>query len=295
LVNQGWKDSWDAISHADGRLADGPIALCEAQAYAYAAFHAIAYLAQRSGHDEESNGWLTRASELRARFIEKFWWPEQHCYYLALDGSKEPCKVVSSNVGQCLWAGIAPQEHAEVIVERLMRPDMYTGWGIRTLSSQVARYNPMSYHNGSVWPHDTALIGAGFARYDFREEAMRLLGNLSSASLHYEGARLPELLCGFSRILGYGPTHYPVACSPQSWAAGAPFLLISALLGFEPDAEQRRLTLRHPTLPAWLTALEMRGLRVGEMNGHMRLARSDSSETVILSQYSGVDVHVLQQ
>ncbi len=293
LVNQGWKDSWDAVSHADGRLAEGPVALCEAQAYAYAAFNAIAWLAQRSGHADQSESWLVRATQLRERFIEQFWWPEQQCYYLALDGDKEPCKVVSSNAGQCLWAGIAPREQGEAIVERLMRPDMYTEWGIRTLSSQAPRYNPMSYHNGSVWPHDTALIGAGFARYGFREEAARLLGNLYGVSLHYEGARLPELFCGFNRLHGYSPTRYPVACSPQSWAAGAPFLLISALLGFEPEASQGRLTLRHPTLPDWLSRLEMRGLRVGGLNGRLRFDRSGGETAVILSQYSEIDIHVL--
>ncbi|HEX8995967.1 MAG TPA: glycogen debranching N-terminal domain-containing protein [Ktedonobacterales bacterium] len=293
LVNQGWKDSWDAISHADGRLAEGPIALCEAQAYAYAAFRAIAYLAERAGHGDQSAGWLNRANQLRAKFIERFWWPEQQCYYIALDGHKEPCKVVNSNAGQCLWGGIAPQEQGEAIVERLMRADMYTEWGIRTLSSQAARYNPMSYHNGSVWPHDTALIGAGFARYGFREEAARLLGNLYGVSLHYEGARLPELFCGFSRLHGYGPTRYPVACSPQSWAAGAPFLLISAILGFEPDAEHGRLTLRRPMLPEWLSRLEMRGLRVGGQNGRLRFDRSGSETAVVLSQYSEIDIHVL--
>ncbi len=293
LVNQGWKDSWDAISHADGRLAEGPISLSEAQAYAYAAFHAIAYLAERTGHGDQSQGWLDRASKLREKFVEKFWWPEQQCYYLALDGDKEPCKVVNSNAGQCLWAGIAPQEQGEAIVERLMRSDMYTEWGIRTLSSQAARYNPMSYHNGSVWPHDTALIGAGFARYGFREEAARLLGNLYGVSLHYEGARLPELFCGFSRLHGFGPTRYPVACSPQSWAAGAPFLLISAILGFEPDAEHGRLALRRPMLPEWLSKLEMRGLRVGGLNGRLRFDRTGGETAVILSQYSEIDIQVL--
>lgn len=293
LVNQGWKDSWDAISHADGRLAEGPIALCEAQAYAYAALHAMAYLADRAGYGEQVDGWLNRANQLRARFIEKFWWPEEQCYYLALDGAKEPCKVVASNAGQCLWAGIAPHEQGEAIVERLMRPDIYTEWGIRTLSSQAARYNPMSYHNGSVWPHDTAMIGVGFARYGFREEAARLLGNLYGISLHYEGARLPELLCGFGRMHGYGPTRYPVACSPQSWAAGAPFLLLGAILGFEADAEHGRLTLRRPTLPDWLSKLEMRGLRVGGLNGRLRFDRSGGETAVVLSQYSEIDIHVL--
>ncbi|HET9111841.1 MAG TPA: glycogen debranching N-terminal domain-containing protein [Ktedonobacterales bacterium] len=293
LVNQGWKDSWDSISHEDGSLAEGPIALCEAQAYAYAAFHSIAWLAERSGHGDQSDAWRSRATRLRQRFIDQFWWPEQQCYYLALDGDKEPCKVVNSNSGHCLWAGIATPEQGEAVVERLMRSDMYTEWGIRTLSSQARRYNPMSYHNGSVWPHDTAIIGAGFARYGFREEAARLLGNLYGVSLHYEGARLPELFCGFSRLHGYGPTRYPVACSPQSWAAGAPFLLISAILGFEPEAAQGRLTLRHPTLPEWLSRMEMRGLRVGGLNGRLRFDRAGSETAVVLSQYSEIDIHVV--
>jgi glycogen debranching enzyme len=293
LVNQGWKDSWDAISHADGRLAEGSIALCEAQAYAYAAFLAIANLAERAGHSGLRDSWLARATGLRATFIEKFWWPEQQCYYLALDGAKEPCKVVNSNAGQCLWAGIAPHDQGEAVVERLTRPDMYTEWGIRTLSSQAARYNPMSYHNGSVWPHDTALIGAGFARYGFRDEAARLLGNLYGVSLHYEGARLPELFCGFSRQHGFGPTRYPVACSPQSWAAGAPFLLISAMLGFEPDAEHRRLALRRPTLPNWLNRIEIDGLRVGGLNGRLHFERSGGETAIVLAQPSEIDIHVL--
>ncbi len=292
LVNQGWKDSWDAISHADGSLAEGPIALCEAQSYAYAAYRAIAWLAERAGHGDQSASWRARAPPLRARFTERFWWPEQGCYYLALDGAKQPCKVVASNAGQCLWGGIATQEEAEAVVERLLRPDMYSEWGIRTLSSQAARYNPMSYHNGSVWPHDTALVGAGFARYGFQREAARLLGNLYGVSLHYEGARLPELFCGFARLHGHGPTRYPVACSPQSWAAGAPFLLLSAILGFEPEAEHGRLTLRRPTLPDWLARREMRGLRIGALNGRLRFDRAGEETAVVLSQYSEIDIHV---
>ena len=295
LVNQGWKDSWDAISHADGRLAEGPIALCEAQAYAYAAFQALAYLAERTGHGDQSDAWRDRATKLRDTFVERFWWPEEQCYYLALDGAKEPCKVVNSNAGHCLWAGIAPQKQGEAIAERLMSADMYTEWGIRTLSSHAARYNPMSYHNGSVWPHDTAIIGAGFARYGCRDEAARLLGNLYGVSLHYEGTRLPELFCGFKREFGYGPTRYPVACSPQSWAAGAPFLLLGAILGFEPNAELGRLILRQPTLPDWLSRMEIHGLRVGGQNGRLRFERSNNETAVILSRHSEIDIQVLPQ
>jgi glycogen debranching enzyme len=295
LVNQGWKDSWDAISYADGRLAKGPIALCEAQAYAYAAYHSIAYLARRLGVPGEDEDWLARARRLRATFDDQFWWPEEGCYYLALDGDKRPCNVVASNAGHCLWAGIASQEQAEQVAQRLMRPDMYSEWGIRTLSAKAERYNPMSYHNGSVWPHDSAMIGAGFARYGYREEAGRLLGNLYGVSLHYEGARLPELFCGFARQHGFAPTRYPVACSPQSWAAGAPFMLIGAILGFEPDAEHGRLMLRRPTLPDWLTRLEQHGLRVGGQTGRLRFERFGGETAVVLSQHSEIDIQVLPQ
>lgn len=293
LVNQGWKDSWDAISHADGRLAEGPIALCEAQAYAFSAYLAIAYLANRMGSEDARDGWISRAEQLRERFNEQFWWPEERCYVLALDGAKKPCKVVASNTGQCLWTGVASEEQAEAIVGRLMSPDMYSEWGIRTLSAHAARYNPISYHNGSVWPHDTAIIGAGFARYGYREEAGRLLGNLYGASLHYEGARLPELFCGFAREYGYAPTRYPVACSPQSWAAGAPFMLLSAVLGFEPDAEHGRLKLRCPTLPDWLSKLETHGLRVGGQGARLRFERAGHETAVVLSQHSEIDIQVL--
>lgn len=293
LINQGWKDSWNSVMHEDGRLARAPIALCEAQGYAYAAYRAMEYLAGRLGKPAEAPRWAGAAERLRARFLESFWWPEEEVFYLALDGLKRPCKVVSSNAGQCLWSGIVPDDWAQAMVERLLQPDMYTEWGIRTLSDRAVRYNPMSYHNGSVWPHDTALVGAGFARYGRRYEAGELLGNLFGASLHYDGARLPELFCGFTRAGGFGPTRYPVACAPQSWAAGAPFLLLSAILGFEPDARQGRLTLRAPTLPAWMDSLELRHLRLGTRDLHMRFERAGGATSVILTNASEIEVHVL--
>jgi len=294
LVNQGWKDSWDAISHHDGSYAQGAIALCEAQGYAYAAYRAMAYLARRMGQpDADAQAWETRATTLQANFVKQFWWPEQQVFYLALDGTKSPCAVVSSNAGQCLWTGIVPPTLAEPLINRLMRDDMYTEWGIRTLSSREARYNPMSYHNGSVWPHDTALIGMGAARYGRPDVASQLLGNLYGVSLYYEGARLPELFCGFARRHGYGPTRYPVACAPQSWAAGAPFLLLAAALGFEPVADQQRLALRHPTLPDWLERLDVHGLRVGDLTGRLRFEPSRQGTAVILDEESAIDFSVL--
>ncbi len=294
LGNQGWKDSWDAISHHDGSYAQGAIALCEAQGYAYAAYLAMADLSRRMGQPaKESRAWETRAAALRAAFVERFWWEEQQVFYLALDGAKDPCDVVSSNAGQCLWTGIVPTELADPLINRLLQDDMYTEWGIRTLSANEARYNPMSYHNGSVWPHDTALFGMGCARYGRNDVASQLLGNLYGVSLYFEGARLPELFCGFTRRHGYGPTRYPVACAPQSWAAGAPFLLLAATLGFEPAAEQLRLTLRHPVLPDWLERLELQGLRLGDQHGHLRFEPSHQGTAVILDEASEIDVSVL--
>jgi glycogen debranching enzyme len=293
LVNQGWKDSWDSVSHSDGRLAEAPIALCEVQGYAYAAYLAMAYLASRLGKDKEAVRWRRMADVLQESFVQRFWWEREDVFYLALDGQKEPCDVVTSNAGQCLWTGIVPDELAQRMIDRLQHDDMYTEWGIRTLSGYAPRYNPMSYHNGSVWPHDTALIGAGFARYGRKADAGKLLGNLYGVSLYYEGARLPELFCGFSRRRGYAPTRYPVACSPQAWAAGAPFLLLSALLGFEPEAERQRLILRRPSLPDWLEKIELQGLRLGQQQAHLRFARNGEDTAVTLSEDMGVDVHVL--
>ena len=293
LVNQGWKDSWDAVAHENGRLADPPIALCEVQAYAWSAYQAMAALSLRLGETEEAAIWRSAADRLRENFLRRFWWEQEHVFYIALDGQKQPVRTVTSNAGQCLWTGIVPDEWAGAMVERMMRPDMYTQWGLRTLSQRAASYNPMSYHNGSVWPHDTALVGAGFARYGYKAEAGQLLGNLYGVSLYYSGSRLPELFCGFTRAVGYGPTRYPVACAPQSWAAGAPFLLLSSALGFEPEADRQRLTLHDPQLPDWMQSLDLGNLRLGEQNLHMRFERSERGTSVILTGASEIEVHVV--
>lgn len=293
LVNQGWKDSWDSISYRDGRLSEPPIALCEVQGYAYAAYQAMSYLANRLGLRKEQEQWRSMAQTLQTNFLRDFWWEEENTFYLALDGQKQPCDVVTSNAGQCLWTGIVPDEWAQPIVGRLLTDDIYTEWGIRTLSAREQRYNPMSYHNGSVWPHDTALVAAGFSRIGRKKEACDMLGHLYGVSLFYEGARLPELFCGFTRRHGFGPTRYPVACSPQSWAAGSPFLVLSSLLGFEPEAENNRLKLRQPMLPTWLDHLELRGLRLGNHHAHLRFTRMGADTAVTLTEDTGIDVLVL--
>jgi glycogen debranching enzyme len=279
LMNQGWKDSNDSISQRDGSLAKAPIALCEVQGYAYAAFNAMSYLATRLNQHDEVQFWHERAQQLQANFLRHFWWEEENTCYLALDGDKRPCAVVTSNAGHCLWSGIIPEDKAQRLSGRLMRADMFSGWGIRTLSTQAARYNPMSYHNGSVWPHDTALVGAGMARYGGKVEASQLLRALVEASLYYEDARLPELYCGFPKHLDYGPTRYPVACSPQAWATGASYMLISALLGFKPDAEQQCLILDRPYLPDGINSLEIDGLHIGSRRIHLRFTRAQASGT----------------
>lgn len=294
LVNQGWKDSWDAVSYENGELAEPPIALCEVQGYAYAAYRAMDYLARRLGLPDDGARWAHAAEHLQRTFVSQFWWEDERVFYMALNAAKQPCKVVSSNAGQCLWTGIVPDDRADAMISRLMQGDMYTEWGIRTLSSAAMRYNPMSYHNGSVWPHDTALVGAGFARYGRQTEAGHLLGNIYGVSLHFEGARLPELFCGFTRRHGYGPTRYPVACAPQSWAAGAPFLLLSAVLGFQPEADLGRLTVQRPMLPSWLQRVDMRGLRLGNRRAHLRFERAESGSTALnISDDVGIDVNVI--
>lgn len=293
LINQGWKDSWDAVSHANGELAEAPIALCEVQGYAYAAYAAMGYLAERLHLPDEAARWHAHAAELRANFWRSFWWEAEQTLYLALDRDKHPCEVVTSNAGQCLWTGIVPPQYAEPMIQRLLREDMYSDWGVRTLSSRAVRYNPMSYHNGSVWPHDTALVGAGFARYGHKHQAGKLLEDIFGLSLHYERARLPELLCGFPRRHGFGPTPYPVACAPQSWAAGAPFILLAALLGLQPEAEHGRLIAHKPYLPDFLHDVEINDLRLGGAQVGLHCLRSSRSGALTVTSTGPVDLHVI--
>jgi glycogen debranching enzyme len=264
LVNQGWKDSSDSIFDETGRLADEPIALCEVQAYAYAAWEGAARLAEVLGLGPEAAGYAAEARRLKERFEDAFWCEEIGTYALALDGKKRPCRVRSSNAGHALFAGIAAPHRAARVAAGLMSPAGFSGWGIRTIAEGEARYNPMSYHNGSVWPHDNGLIALGFARYGLREPLSKLLGGLFDASQFTDLHRLPELFCGFPRRKGEGPTLYPVACIPQAWSAAAVFALVGASLGisFEPLAE--RVRLNRPLLPSFLDELRLEHLTVGK-------------------------------
>jgi glycogen debranching enzyme len=235
LVQQGWKDSHDSVFHADGALAEGPIALCEVQGYVYGAFCAAAEISTSLGQPARADGYLRKAEVLRARFAETFWDEALGTFVLALDGTKHPCRVRSSNAGHALWTGIAAPAEARRTAETLMAEGSFSGWGIRTLDASELRYNPMSYHNGSVWPHDNALIAAGFARYGFDDLGLRLFEAMLGASEMVDLHRLPELFCGFSRRPGEGPTLYPVACAPQAWASASAFMLLGAALGITID------------------------------------------------------------
>ena len=293
LANQGWKDSHDSVSHADGRLADPPIALCEVQGYVYAARRGLAGLARRLGLSAEAERWEAQASALREAFARDFWLPAEDTYALALDGAGQPCEVVASNAGHCLFTGIAEAARASSVVTRLLRNDCFCGWGVRTLSAQARRYNPMSYHNGSVWPHDNAILAAGFSRYGFAPRAGEIMTALFDASLGMDARRLPELFCGFSRALRQQPVPYPVACSPQAWSAGSVFLLLQAALGLTIDAWRRRVALSQASLPEWLDHIEIRGLRVCDARVDLRITRGRHSAAVEVTDRQGaVDVVV---
>lgn len=264
LANQGWKDSHDSISHANGELAGFPIALCEVQGYVYDAKKQAAYIANRLGHTELAKELSKEADELKAHFNEVFWDDELNNYVLALDGDKKPCRVLSSNTGHLLFSGIATSERALKTAQSLMSEEMFSGWGIRTLSSRAARYNPMSYHNGSVWPHDSAIIAYGFARYGMMTNALRVMHGLFDASLFIDLQRLPELFCGFPFRRGEAPTAYPVACSPQAWSVAAVFILLQACLRISIDGHEKKMELYKPTLPDYIKHLRVSNLKFGE-------------------------------
>jgi glycogen debranching enzyme len=292
LVNQGWKDSGDSIFHADGTLAQGPIALVEMQAYVYAAWLAASRIARALQDDVTAEKWRHRAETLRERFDAAFWDEQLGTYVLALDGSKRPCRVRSSNAGHALFAGIAKPERAQRLVGTLMNAASFSGWGIRTLAVGEARYNPMSYHNGSVWPHDNAMIAEGFARYGFAAEAARLLEGLFAAAEHLELHRLPELFCGFPRRNGSEPTPYPVACAPQAWAAVAPLSLLASCLGLGFEPELGRVRFQRPVLPGFLERVVLRNLRVQDARLDVGLGRVQSQVGMAVLERRG-DIHAM--
>jgi glycogen debranching enzyme len=273
LANQGWKDSYDAIFHADGQLAEGLIALAEVQGYVFAAKQLAAHCARRLGSPDIAFKLETEAQQLAERFEEAFWCDELGTYALALDGDKRPCAVRTSNAGQLLFTGIVREDRARTVAADLMRPHFFTGWGIRTVARGEARYNPMSYHDGSIWPHDNALIALGLARYGLKHSVEHVFKGLFDAATYMDLRRLPELFCGFQREKRRGPTLYPVACAPQAWASAAPFTLLEASLGLEFDAARGEIRLRNPRLPAFLNEVVLRELQLGPSSVDLRVRR----------------------
>ncbi|HEY1788698.1 MAG TPA: amylo-alpha-1,6-glucosidase [Verrucomicrobiae bacterium] len=287
LGNQGWKDADDSVFHADGTLAQPPIALCEVQGYVYEAKLKIARLADVLRHTEMAAELRASAIQLRKRFHEAFWCENIGSYAIALDGNKQPCRIRSSNAGQCLFTGIAQPEAAAKIKDGLMSGEFFSGWGIRTIPTSEARYNPMSYHNGSIWPHDNALIAYGMARYGFKKAATRILGALFDASQFMELDRLPELYCGFERREREGPTLYPVACNPQAWSSASIFFVLQAVLGTRIEASTHRLYLDDPHLPERVQRLEINNLRVNSSVVDISLIRHDGKVAVNVPRRDG--------
>jgi glycogen debranching enzyme len=276
LINQGWKDSWDGINFADGRLAEPPIALCEVQAYVYDAYMARAWIAYDAGDAPLAQELADRAAELKVRFNEQFWMPERGYYAIALDGKKRQVDACASNMGHCLWVGLVDEDKAPLVAQRLMSPEMFSGWGVRTLGTDMGAYNPASYHNGSVWPHDNAVIAAGLMRYGFVEEAQRISTALLEAADYSEG-RLPELFCGFSREQYSEPVPYPTACSPQAWAATSPIQLVTSLMRYDAHVSRGGFWM-DPQLPASYGDLHITNAPMG--GGRVTIDIADSVPTV---------------
>lgn len=295
LVQQGWKDSHDSVFHADGQLAQGPIALCEVQGYVYSARLSAAALATALGNLQEAEILWRQAQTLQDRFEETFWCEDLSTYALALDGDKRPCRVRTSNAGHCLFSGIASPERALRVAKTLLAEESFSGWGIRTVASSEARYNPMAYHNGSVWPHDNALIAYGFARYGLQDFAAQVVRSLFDCSQFVDLHRLPELFCGFVRRYGQGPTLYPVACSPQAWAAASAFLLLQACLGLNIQAPQGQIRLEHTLLPEFLQEIQVNNLRVGDASVDLLFRRHGPDVAISVPRKVGkVDVIIVK-
>jgi glycogen debranching enzyme len=292
LLNQGWKDSEDAVPHADGTRAEGPIALAEVQGYVYLAKLRIAELYAAFGEDDRARELVREAFALREAFNAAFWLPDEGTFALALDGRKRQVASVTSNPGHCLYCEIVDQDKASQVAERLLAPDMFSGWGVRTLSAQSPVYNPMSYHNGSVWPHDNAIAAAGLKRYGFDVATSRIAAALFDVASGARDSRLPELFCGFSRSESRAIVAYPVACIPQAWAAAAPFMLVQALLGISAHAPDKQLVVDRPRLPEWLASVELRDIRIGGARVSLAFNYSASGATgfTLLEQHGDLRV-----
>jgi glycogen debranching enzyme len=294
LLNQGWKDSEDSVVHVDGTLAEPPIALAEVQGYVYLAKTRMAEVFASLGDHERAVRLRDQATVLRRRFNEVFWMEEEAFFAMALDGEKRQVRTVTSNPGHGLYCDIVEDRRAETMAERLFQPDLFSGWGIRTMSKTARSYNPMSYHNGTVWPHDNALIAAGLKRYGYVDATNRLATAMFDVATHSDYMRLPELFCGFVRREPSPPVEYPAACAPQAWAAGAPFLLLQAMLGISAHANENLLTVNKPHLPRWLGRVRLHNLRVGESSLSLEFHRDDRSTSFSILSKEG-DVRVVME
>lgn len=286
LANQGWKDSHDSIFHADGRLAKGAIALAEVQAYVYAAKRMLARCCERIGKPARAAKLIAQATLLAERFERAFWCEDLGTYAIALDGDKQPCRIRSSNAGHVLLSGMVRADRARQIADGLMQPRFFSGWGIRTVATHEARYNPLSYHNGSVWPHDNALIAMGLAHYGLKPAVGRIFTALFEAASYMDLRRLPELFCGFRRGHGRGPTLYPVACSPQAWASASPFSLLQSCLGLELDPFANEIRLRNPHLPPFIERIVIRNLQLGAASTDLIIQQSNGKVNIELGAAS---------
>jgi glycogen debranching enzyme len=287
LANQGWKDSFDSISHADGTLARPPIALCEVQGYVYAGYLAVAEVAARMNRNAVASELSDRAETLKENFTRDFWLNDDQMVALALDRDKKPCRVMTSNAAHCLATGLLDREQAEALAHRLMADDMFSGWGVRTLSSTASRYNPMSYHNGSVWPHDNAIAALGLARIPGRAGALSIMHGMFDSAVELHGGSLPELFCGFTREPRLGPVPYPVACHPQAWAAASVLMMLQAVLGLRVDGFERRVIIESPVLPEGMGSLAIEGLRVGDGFASFTVQGSPKGATVSITGKHG--------
>jgi glycogen debranching enzyme len=286
LSNQGWKDSEDSIFDSDGRFPKGPVALLEVQGYAFAAWTALAEMGAQMG-DERASQWQARAAAVRSLVEDRFWMEDQQFYAVALDGDGKQMQAVGSNAGHLLFSGLPSPERARLVTRRMLTAEFRSGWGLRTLAKGQARFNPMSYHNGSVWPHDTAMAAAGMARYGERRAVAMLLGEIYGAAAHFQ-LRLPELFCGFIRETGEPPIAYPVACLPQAWAAGSVFLMLQAALGLSIDAPEQLVEIADPTLPPGVDRLSVTRLRVGDGVIDLHFQRLDGQVVVMPRERSGI-------
>jgi glycogen debranching enzyme len=292
LANQGWKDSGDGVPFPDGRLPEPPIALIEVQGYVFDALQRMAAIYSAVDNRKEAEALRQEAAKLQRNIVEKFWIKEFGTFALALDGKKQPMPTIVSNAGHLLWSGVPDQQQAESVAKVLLGPDMFSGWGIRTLSASHSIFNPMSYHNGSVWPHDNALIIQGLARYGLTDSALPVIKGLHDVAVHSEFGRLPELFCGMGRAVGMHPVWYPVSCSPQAWASGTFFMILQSMLGIQPEAHRSVLHIRNPKLPRFLDKLTIRNLAIGKSRVALQFARHEDRTFANLLSVTGEPLQV---